>query len=196
MPLKSSKSRVSKNIKKYVQSKIEANQETKHLNYTYNTSVTDEIRTPLDTLLVDVDQGDTANQRSGNQLFVTGIYGRFAFRQADTTNLIRVILYIPKDPSDSLTSGLVDYIGAVDLDRFTVLSDKLVNVNVAGKNQQVMTLARKFNKGIKKGITVQYTDGTGSNCTKNNLRLYMVSDSAATADPSVYGYMRIYYKDG
>lgn len=184
---------------KYLDAKIkrviQKNIETKFVVWPYDTTVQDPGRTPLDNNLADISTGTTPNTRIGNQIHLTGLHAKFMCRQVDTTNLVRMVLYIPKDPTDTMRAAGVDYLEAIDLDRFTVLYDKLLNMNNAGKNQQLITLNRKFNTGAKRGIGVQYTGTTGTSIIKNKLSLYWVSDSGVVTDPILKGFARLYYKD-
>lgn len=182
-------------VRAYVQQAIARNQETKHLTLSYDTTVQDAARAPLDNSIVAIGQGDTQETRTGNQILVTGLYGRFMVRSADTTNFVRAVLYIPKDPTVTLTSVALDYIDSIDQDKFTVLYDRVFNLNTAGGNQKIFTIARKFNRGARKGIQVQYSGTASTDQSRNNLHLYFVSDSTVVSDPPIYGYMMTYFKD-
>lgn len=97
-----------------------------------------------DVSLVDIDQGDDQFERSGNQVVVTGYYIRQLMTYADATNLFRVIIYIPKDTSTTLTG--IALMTPVDLDRFTILYDKLVMLDNSDSRQMQLTITKKFRK--------------------------------------------------
>lgn len=182
-------------LTKKINQAIQRNIETKFIVWPYNTTIQDPGRVTLDNPMLNMASGSTPNTRVGNQIYCTGLHGKFVLRNADTTNIVRMVLYIPKDPTDTLQASSVDYLEAIDLDRFTILMDRVYHLNDAGGNQRMVTIGKKFNTGTRRGIQVQYTTTSGLSCIKNNIRLYWVSDSGAIPDPIIEGYIRAYYKD-
>lgn len=177
------------------QRRIEKNQET-HFGYNSLSAVGiyDNARSGRSYELTDIDQGDTQYTRTGNSIFVTGFYFRGYLTCADTTNLVRVIMYIPKDPSSVLAPSPQSNL---DMDVCTIIYDKLFTLAYQqDTHQRILIIKKKFNRGRKRGIHVQYEDGTGTNVTKNKIMLYFVSDSAAVSDPTIDGQARLYFKDG
>lgn len=140
--------------------------------------------------LCSVGTGDGQNNRSGHQLNVTGFYGKFQMVASDATNAIRVIMYIPKDPS-VVMSGVSVY-SLIDIDDYTILYDKLFTASINGINQRVFTIAKKF-RG--KGLQVQYSSTSATDFSKNALRMFVVSDSGAISHPTFNGHYRTYFKD-
>ena len=142
------KKKISKSLRTYVQKAISSNQETKQRDLTWDAvSIQDVGRSPIDGTLNDLSQGDTQNSRDGNQVHITGIYGKFVVTGADTTNIVRYILYIPKDPSDTLTGMSIDIHHLIDQDRFTILYDRNITTTSGGVNQKVFTVAKNFHRG-------------------------------------------------
>lgn len=198
MPYKYNKNKngVNRAVQRYVNKQIGKNIETKFGIVNWDTTVQDEGRTPIDQSLVALAVGDTQSSRTGNQLRLTGLYGQFICRQADTTNIVRMILYIPKNKTVTMSAaGGIGVLSAVDLDKFTVLEDKLLHMNNVGGNQKYAKIAKKFNRGSRAGIKVQYDGTTATDVTENDLRLYVVSDSTVINDPAFLGNMRTYFKD-
>lgn len=185
---------ISKSLRTYVQKTISANQETKQRDLSWDAiGIQDAGRTPLNAVINDLAQGDTQNTRDGNQVRITGFYGKFVVTGADSTNIVRFILYIPKDQSDSLSG--IDIHSLIDQDSFTVLYDRTITTTSGGVNQKVFTVAKNFHRGSRKGLLTQFY-GTGSqDFVKNPIRMYVVSDSLAVTDPSLTGHLRTYFKD-
>lgn len=180
-----------------VQKMINSNIETKfHTNSWSSSGIQDVGRTPIDADLNNVAVGTGAANREGHQISLTGLYGKFVVTGADATNIVRVILYIPKDPTSSLSSvGGIGISTLIDQDRFTVMYDKYFTTTSNGPNQKVFTIARKWNKGSRKGIQTQFYGGASTDFAKNRLKLYVVGDSGAVSDPSLTGNIRCYFKD-
>ncbi len=185
------------NLKKTVKSMIQDNQETMFRSATYSDdSITDAARSPIDTLLNAVAQGDTQNGRAGNQIVLTGFYGKFMLKVYDATNIIRVIMYIPRNQNVLMsTANNIGITTLVDLDQFTILHDKMYPLSTYNP-QKYFVLSKKFNKGARKGITATYSGSGVDAVVKNSIYLYMVSDSGAVNDPTVSGNFRLFYKDG
>lgn len=192
---KYNKNMYNRNFKKRVLSIVQSTQETRQKIHSWTTEpIQDTGRTPISQSLVDISQGDTQNDRQGNQIIVTGIYSKLFINAGDGINNCRVILYIPRDADDSLSTLTPSQ--AIDMDKYTVLYDRIINVSTtAGDYSKPFVIARKFNKGRRKGMTVQYSSTTGTSVERNNLKLYVVGDSGAIPDPNFNGHIRVYYKD-
>lgn len=195
MPRKSytRNARLTRNVRKIVQQTIARNIETKFRGGSYvDTPIQDSGRTPIDTILSSVATGDTQNDRSGNQIFATGFYGKFVLQAADTTNIVRVVMYMPKDPNNAMTGVGVNSL--IDQDQFTILHDRMYTVGTYNP-QRAFVLARKWNRGRRRGILTQFSSTSSGSGTRGVVRLYMVSDSTAVSDPLIQGEFRYYYKD-
>lgn len=177
---------VPKYIQKYVQSKINVNQETKHVNS--NVLDLDISSTSTNVDVLNIAQGTDRFERLGNEIRVTGFYGKFQMIGGDSTNVIRAIMYIPKDPSATLT-GANTY-GLIDPNVATVLYDRLHTTTLNGPNTKVFTIAKKF-RG--RGLPVQWDDT--NTLKKNRIRLLFVSDSGAVDHPTLSYHWACYFKD-
>lgn len=147
----------------------------------------------IDQSLTDINQGLTQTNRIGNSVHLTSLYGDFFLTGADTTNSVRMILYIPKNVTTTLST--LAFNAAPDLDQVTILQDRLLTFSSNGNNCRRFKIKKKFDYGRRKGIHCTYTDGTGTNITKNRLRLLLVSDSTVAPHPVLNGFLRIFYTD-
>lgn len=187
--------RISKRVRRYVSKKIAANQETKQRLLTYDQqSIQDGGRTPVSTGLTAVTQGMSQNERIGNEIRVTGLFAKFFFVAADTTNAIRFIIYRPRDPTDTLSNAEV--YSLIDQDAYDIVLDKLITVSTNGPGVVSRTFALNFHRGAKNGMRFHFTGSTNTSYGNSPLRLYVVSDSQATGDPTMTGNVRVYFKDG
>lgn len=193
MPRHAKKSNFASRVKKIVNQSMQSDKETYHKEFAWNqVSIQDSARTPLTVGLNEIASGSGPTQRNGNQLRVTGIYSKFALQHYDATNLIRVMLVIPKDPSITTLTG-IGLFSNLDIDQYTVLYDHLYNISQ--HSNKVVTIKRKFNKGRFRGIETQYFGSGATDFAKNRMLLYMVSDSTAIGDPTVTGTLRLFYHD-
>ena len=181
------------NLNVRIKKAIQSSQETKTVVLNYANAIQDSARTPLTNSLVDIDQGLTQATRVGNSVTVTSMKYEWFFTGADSTNSIRVIVYVPKD-RDTLITALA-YNQAPDLDQFTILRDMFICTGGTGGNCKRRNGWIRFNRGRRRGMNVVYTGALGTTVIKNNLHIYMVSDSGAVSDPAVNGFVRLYYKD-
>lgn len=171
-----------------VKQMIQGAQETKLVELTNSTTAS---TTVASVHLTAVSQGTDQNERIGNLLTCTGLYIKGYATLADATNLVRLVLYIPKTPTASLTGLTVSSL--VDLDEHTVLYDKLLMLGAA-REQVPFSIRKSFHRGMRKGIRLEY-DGTGTVPTRNAIKLALVSDSVAVSHPGIDYAGRIYYKD-
>lgn len=194
----SRKAPVSKNIKKYVAKAILSNEETKfaHLSVVAQRAISVGVNYPI----LNVPQGNTQLNRIGNQLRCTG-YHYDILLEANVNSavteplmykaLVRIIIYIPKDPTNTL-SGL-NYADMPDMDKYTILSDDMRVVNFSNGAKRL-----KISKKFKRPRIQQYDTTTSTSCIKFNPSMYVVSDINATANletPVINIQGRCYYKD-
>lgn len=187
---------LSRSQMRVVQKMISGNQETKLRTVTYNeTAIEGASGTPLNSQLTAISQGDDQTDRTGNLIFATGIYARFAVTGADSTNKIRMMFYIPKDSDDSLDGS--DIHSAIDLDKYTILFDRVLLTSQNGNDNIGVTFKKSFTRrGKAKGISVRYSGTTSNDVAQNGIKFYCVSDSDAVSHPTITGHYRFYFKDG
>lgn len=183
-----------RNVKRLVQKMIASNIETKQKTGSYDeTAVDNSAGTPISANFTNIDQGDGQNNRSGNQVTVTGLYARFIVTGADSTNKVRIVIYMPKDSDDTLSG--VDIHTNIDLDKYTILYDNVCLTTSNGDNNKLCLFKKSFHSGVRKGIRVIWHSATGTDVAKNAIKMYVVSDSDAASDPTFTGGYRMYYKD-
>lgn len=181
------------NIRKVVQSVINKNLETKTFQISYTSyAINDSGRSPIDTNITGIVQGDGQNERDGNQYRLKSITGKFFVTGADSTNSIRIILYKPKNVSYDLTTDGLTFNGAVDLDKYIIYKDLFVTTSTNGSNCKRISFSKAF-KGA--GLPVQFSGSSAASLTTGMIRFHVVSDSLAVTDPSLDGFIRVKFKD-
>lgn len=182
-------------FRRAVQKVIRRNQETKFTTAAWTgATIQDGARSPDNTNLTLFPAGTGQTHRIGNQMYLTGMYYRLTFTGADSTQTIRVVLYIPRDPSSSLSS--IETNTLIDLDQYIVLYDRIVSLTSNGNNQKTVVIKKDFTRrGTRRGIQCQWSSGTDSSCVKNKIQLYMVSDSLGVPDPVCNGAGKMYAVD-
>ncbi len=187
-----SKTVSTKSIKRLVQKTVQSNIETKQHQVSFTgIGIGD---TPNTTVLTGIAQGDTQRERTGNQFYLTGLHARLWCTSADITNVMRVVMYISRSNVDSELSSLTLHT-VIDLDKYTILMDKTVLFGDQHPQKHIMGVSRKFNKGSRKGIRVQFDGSAATDLAQNHLRIAFVTDSGAVAHPTLDGNIRVYFKD-
>lgn len=183
--------RIRTGLKKLVKSMINNNTETKTGIQTFASTTVTSAGTnyPIPELAAGVKQ----NERVGNQIRMTSLRIKGIFNQTGSHvyDVVRCVVYIPKDPDDLLN---VDTTMAIDQDKFTVLSDRLVPLSAAADPVKLFNKVLLFNKGKRNGMRVQFSSDLATSCTKNNIKMYLVSMHPVN-QPTFSGYWRFYFKD-
>lgn len=179
------------NLKKMIKNMITGSQETKTLGEEVNPSISN---VGVNYDISSIAGGTAQNQRIGNAYKMTSFRLKGGVFGSDSTNLVRIVLYIPKDPTHTIDTSL-QVLTPIDLDRFTVLSDRLIPTASQGPNCKLYNKVVLFNKGRRTGLNVRFHSALASSIVKNRLMVYMVSDSGAANHPSFKGWWRFYFKD-
>lgn len=187
------RSRNSNAIRRMVKKEVAKSAETKTLITQYANSVVDSARATLSNSISGCIQGVDQDERVGNRVTITSMKYDWFFTGADTTNSIRVLIYIPKDPT-TVIAGL-PFNQPPDLDQFTILKDLFVCTSQGGPDCVRRQGWIRFNKGNRRGMTVEYSGNLATEIVRNKLMVYMVSDSTAALDPQVNGFCRVFFKD-
>lgn len=182
-------------LKRQIQRVINDNIETKLIGYTYSQNpVGSQTLLPFDVNLTNINEGTSQINRTGNQIRLTGFYSKFTYAASDDTNRMRVVLYIPRQADDVLSTPSIDSL--IDLDKYTILFDETINlVNGTSKDMVQKVMKKKFNKNDSKGILSIFSGRNGTDNSKNALKIHWISDSEAVSHPTVSGSMRLYFKD-
>lgn len=177
--------------KKKIESVVRNMSETKHLTLTNNASIDN---VGILRVLSSIDQGDDQFERIGNSVTCSYIDMRNYVIAADDTNIIRMILCTALVGPGEVTaadfpSGVNAFTGTMDYDKFRVHRDFSFAISTDGKDNAIKRIRFPLKR---KWI---YTDGTGTNQTKNPLYLWLVSDSGVASHPQIQYSMKIFYKD-
>lgn len=189
--------KVNQATKKFVQKQIEKNIETKFRSTYYNRqAIPTTSGTPLTATLTNQAQNDTQTGRTGNQIYVTGFHYQGIFESkaipAGTGRAnVRFVLYIPKHNADDELST-IDVFTEIDQDKYTVLYDEMFPVSV--EQARKFKIRRKWNRGVKRGIKVQFDGTAAADLAKNPIKLYCVSDNSGD-NPLITAHGKLYYKD-
>jgi len=180
------------NLKKIIKKMIAGEQETK-------TVIQELQNTPMSNVGINYDisslgQGVTQSERVGNAYKLTSFRLKGALFHGGTEDLCRIIVYIPKN-IDVLMPTALSSTDPVDLDKFTVLSDRLIPLSNHGPACKLFNKTILFNKGKRAGLNVRFSDHLAASITKNRLMVYMCSFSTAAPHPYFKGWWRAYFKD-
>lgn len=193
MPPKTRKRKGEYLTKNQVQRMIQGNQETKRLDVAWNgVSIPSGGIGAYTINLINLSQGPGEQQRVGDQIFITGMYGRFQITGADATNIARVLIYIPRDTDDVLSS--IETYQDPDPSLYTVLYDRTVTLTANGEFVKQITCKLNFRRGNRRGIRVKYAGAT-TTPTWNNIKMVATSDSGAVTHPTLSGHLNLYMKD-
>ncbi len=136
-----------------------------------------------------ISQGTADTSRDGDEIIVKNMRYRFTIAAADTTNVVRLILFWWDQATTPVLADLFsDAAGDVNsvLDNpngnARVIMDKTVALSTTGSNNVVF---HRFDKFYKRGIKVEYGSSTATDLRRNELVLAYVSDSGAVTHPTV-----------
>jgi len=191
---KRSKRGSSSYVRKIVKSEIHKESEKKYLPALILSSFS---TTATIASLCDVIQGNTDQQRDGDQLYMLSLEIRLYTVAADIFNVLRLIVFqwfpntVPLssqllfDPANGITSPY----NHDQRYQFRVLYDK---TNITGADWHAAQLMHRYITKIPHR-KVQYVNA--SIVGTNKLYYYIVSDSGVAPHPSVAGYFKMNYKD-
>lgn len=189
---KTSASKVSKSTKRYVKNAIQSSIETKLLHIGNATVGIGDgiIQNGVDIAVGEIPQGISQHQRIGNRVSLMKYSFTGFMDLGDAQNLVRVILYSPKDPSDTMPLSVV-LNSVIDFDRFTVYQDRYVSANGAGEYYRPFEINHKW----ARGKTQLYDGALATDGTVGVLRMYFCSDSTAAPNPTIRYRRKLTYKD-
>lgn len=186
-----------RNLTTVVNKAIQRHQETKFHSISQTPANVDVNPTSDTHTFTNIAQGDSQNQRIGNQLYVTGYHFEVTLLPeaapsgaSAPLSAVRIVVYIPKDSDDSITAFGPET--NLDLDNYTFLYDKTFPMTPSQGRRIV--LSKKFNRGARKGIKVQYNGTLGTDVAKNPIKMSIVQDNSLDF-PTYQMHGRIYYKD-
>lgn len=190
---KMSKSKNGYVTKKDVKKMIDQNQETKFSYVLFNGGAGDAFNSglALDKDLNALATGVGQTNRIGNEVKHTGMYGRLFMEaplggSAPAQALCRCIIYIPRNPSDTLS---IAYNEQPDTDRFSLLYDKLF---VVGSDASILR-TKVLNVKKKLRTVTRWSGASATAYAKSPIKFYCISDSID--DVFVSGFIKTYFKD-
>ncbi len=156
--------------------------------HSLNTSTTSST-TPTFNAFTNIAQGDTNLTRDGNEILIKRVRLNFSMAAADTTNIIRLILfYWNNDTTPAVEDLFIDGAGDVNSTLLNhnqnarILFDKRIALSSTGANNVVLF---SYDKKYKKGVKVEYNSSTSTDVHRNSLHLMNVSDSGAATHPAL-----------
>lgn len=154
--------------------------------------------TPTLTHLTAIPQGDDnvnlSTKRQGNEIMIRSLQVRGDVSVADSTNLVRIIIFRWLGKSTPLASSILDVTTATTdyykahyvldssssfLENYRILYDRTIALAVDSKDSATV----KFIKKWKQGLKVEYYNIAGSNFSTGTIWMLAVSDSAAVTHP-------------
>lgn len=182
----------SKNLKKVIRSVMYKEMETKHNSTTYNQVAvsTAALGTARLYHVTGVTQGSGNTNRDGHQIRLSGMYMNLMYAAADTTNILRVIVFRYKGRYD-VNPITEEVYSILDLDDYDIKYDKTHVVSANGPAIKNIKIGMKF----RYNNLIQYDDSTATSVTVNPYYVYFVSDSSVVTHPTITGQIRTYWKD-
>lgn len=193
---------LTKTEKKEVKQLVRKESETKRFTFAHSAASVDYGGHILGTL-TNIAQGDGYNQREGDQITLSKAILRYHFVCANTTNVLRLIIFrykidsaTPPTVADIVTAGYVGSGNApfaplqfgTDREKFNVLYDKSVYLSETthevegGKHTMYLKNSKvRFNAGA--------TDGRGT------IWALVISDDGAVTYPTCNFTWELFYKD-
>lgn len=146
-----------------------------------NVDVSHSITSASTTTLTDISTGDGPSTRDGRKVLITSV----SLKLTNSNGYpVRVTLYVPKNPSTSLS--LTNWYDAIENDEFWVLHDYIYQTNdVTGANSTIVN----FNMARK--LTVEYSDTTGTSAVRSPIKMLLSTPTNST----INGHTKVWFKD-
>ncbi len=140
--------------------------------------------------------GTAYNERLGRSIHVHAITIRYSFVPADSSNVVRVTVgnyaagsaSMPSTISNSWDNAIRPFAGSLYL-------DKLIGFPASVSATANTYPSVVFEKTISVNLPMVWDPAGPTVVTKNQLFVFLQSDSGAVTHPSVNGFARIYYTD-
>lgn len=141
--------------------------------------------------------GDSSSDRTGNEIQVTGMWGRVTFSNSiDGTNGTnkayygRVLVYTARE--NSAPNPDVSPTELLDKDQYIVWYDRVVPIPWQNQiGNAMLTIRLKFNPYMK----LRFDTGVGTTCIQNRLRFAISTDAANPKLVEVKYAIRLFYRD-
>lgn len=195
MPRRRGQKNLNKQIRKVAKSVINSQSELKYFD-TAAAAAPDHAGYLQCLSLIPAGSSDTS--RDGDQAYMTSMNIRGSVMLADTTNYLRVILFVWKAESTPINDDILSatFKGSTNYvlspyhhdgrTNFTVLSDRTYSLH-SDKTQINFNITKKLNKKI--------LFNGGGTTAKNHIWMMTLSDSAAASHPSISVVSRVRFRD-
>lgn len=205
---RSSSTKVSKNVKRYVKRTLNRNIEMKYKNTLSTVSFASISNSWTELNLTDISQGDSVIHRSGRELMIKAFHlngilvgGQSNLATDDNRNIVRVVLGLWDNSTPLTTAGadINSYIAPKQAQGAGLVKkyiDMIIPLVSQGQDSTgYMPAMRKINKFLKMSRKIQYSADT-STSSNTFLVLSMISDSSAVSNPGfVQGSIKIFFQD-
>lgn len=153
-----------------------------------------------------IPEGDGIGTRQAREVFATGLQlqGGIAAGAASTGNMRCRVVVIQDNENSGSTPTITDLFiannadslynySSENLDRFTILYDKIVNIGPLGSGETGAII--RFNKKMRKRIQFTGAGATATSAGEGALFLLYCVDSFAGAAPAITVNTRVWYDD-
>lgn len=165
--------------------------EVKHFDQVWNANPISNIGNVL--ALSQPTQGVGASQRIGNVILVRRIEIDLFFQSADSTNFVRsYLLACPNGQSG--VPGFANWYDPPDEDFYIILKRKHLTLQNSATTVALGTW-NVIHNFPGSGLMIHYDSATSTSEIFNRLMLVCVSDSSASAHPTVTGSIRVFFTD-
>lgn len=175
-------------IRKMIDNYVHRSSEAKRCHTTLSATSISTVGTTTD--LMNIPRGSESDQRNGDEVTVTGMYMRGVLTVADDTNVVRLLVYDPVDPDETVTPTIT---GDIDITRFKILYERTFALANGGPGAIPFTIKKSFRKLRGGGLQVSY-DNASNVPYKHRFRIYAVSDSGAVTHPTITLNSVVYYR--
>ena len=176
------KRRKSNNIKKLIKSMINNNTETKTAVHNYTTIDVSNVGVNHD--ITAIAQGLSQEDRVGNQIKMSSFRLKGCLYSNGNFDMVRIVIYKPKNVNELLATSTT-ITDPIDLDKYNILSDRLVPLSNDGSPVKPYNKVLLFNRGIRNGLRITYSTSLAASIQKNQLIVYMVSGSTSIPPPRI-----------
>lgn len=171
------------------------NDQTETKSKTTDVSATAITTTVITHELTDIDVGDGATNRDGNEIYTRSVGGKLIVEQGASNagcQYVRMVLYTPKNVDNLATT--ITYKSTIDRMDYIIYFDKLVKVDQYSPCK-VIKLGKKFYNNKIPGLLTQYTSTTAGDLIRKPVVLALVSNVAAVDPPTYEGRLTLFFKD-
>lgn len=181
---------VPKAVKSFVNKAIHQQQETKKYTVLWDHAV-DSTASTSDVQLNDISQGDGLYDRDGSTIKARSLWTRINITRGDDTyNVVRIILYSPKNSQiQYMSNDGVTTTSPLNYDKYKIWADKQVLLDADEHVRKI-----QFRHDLK-GMVSRYSGTDGSVPLQGNIKMLMVSDSTTAPHPQAVGYTTYTFTD-